>query len=875
MAPAATYVKIADSPAHGRRTEDRLRIVADKKDNLPTDIDALTESTDVGAGGGLRLTDMVGAGLNKMLSGLEPSLEGERIGAYRIVRTIGRGGMGAVFLAERDDRQYTQRVAIKVVSDITLSPEILGRFIGERQILAKLDHPYIAHLIDGGETDSGVPYLVMEYVEGEPILEACRSLGIDERIDLFLKICEAVQFAHQNLIVHRDIKPGNILVSADGIPKLLDFGIAKILDPLQFDQTLIQTQDGQRLLTPEHAAPEQVLGQPVTTATDVYCLGILLYQLLTGTRPYSLEGTRRGELERIICEQPSPLPSSRVTRSLADEANVPLPAPPERLRKRLRGDLDNIILKALRKEPERRYASVNEFAEDIRRHRRGLPVSARPDTWAYRSSKFIQRHRYGVATFVTLVALLSGFAVYSNIQSQRIERERQAAVREKQTAEAALSFLIDMFRSVDPGESRGRDVDAATLVSQASGRIETQLDGQPAVQATLMNTIGVVYYHLGDFDSAMPMLDAAVDRREGLADDPEALIAYRNDLGAVYIEQAHYDEAAQLFARALEDARAYFSTDHHEIARALLGQGTALQQLRDYDAAEPLLREALDIDRRVLDSNDPRLADTITGYATIMWRRNQLDEARAGFEEALGLRRRLLGSDHFETIEAVNNLAAVLIDAGNHDAAEPLFREALQLNEKVLGPEHPTVAINLNNLGYVLRTTGRFAEAENVYRRALAIETVELGSDHPDLAYSLNSLAQILTRTGKLDEADQFYRRALDVMRAEQGEDFEHRLTGQVLANYSILLGRQGRDEEAYERAAMAREKIDAEYPPEHWRRAFAASVLGATLARLGRIEQARPLIADSIAPIETSMGADSVFARDARARLELLTLGE
>ena len=389
-------------------------------------------------------------------------LEGQVIGPYKLIRKIGQGGMGAVYLASRDDDEYKKRVAIKLVKRGMDSEEVLNRFRHERQILASLDHPNIARLLDGGTTEDGLPYFVMEYIEGTPVDTYCdeRRLSINERLNLFRKVCSAISYAHQNLVVHRDIKPGNILVTSNGEPKLLDFGIAKLLNPELYAQTILTTALSTRLMTPDYASPEQVRGRKITTATDIYSLGVVLYELLTGHRPYRIKSYTQEEIERIICRETIEKPSTAINRVVTgkDGAQQTAITPeivsetregqPEKLRKRLAGDLDNIVLMAMRKEPERRYVSAEQFSEDIRRHLEGLPVIARKDTFAYRASKFIRRNKIGVAAAAAfLILAVTATALIIN-QSIRASRERDKA-------QQVSRFLVELFNVSDPGEARG------------------------------------------------------------------------------------------------------------------------------------------------------------------------------------------------------------------------------------------------------------------------------------------------------------------------------------------------------------------------------------------------------------------------------------
>src|SRR5579862_4522499 len=430
----------------------------------------------------------------------EDGLSAKRIGAYQLLRVIGEGGMGKVYLAARADDLYQKEVAIKTVQGgLGQNRAMLLRFRSERQILANLDHPNIARLLDGGITEDGLPYLVMEYVNGVRLDDYCRvnKLATEQRLQLFCTVCAAVDYAHKNLVVHRDIKPANILVTAEGVPKLLDFGIAKLLNPESGD--LAKTLTSERMMTPEYASPEQVRGDQVTTSTDVYALGVLLYELLAGRRPFQLATTSPFEMARIICEQEPELPS------VVSTANSEL-APPDASRK-LSGDLDNIVLMAMRKEPARRYVSVGQFAEDIEAFLGGYPVRARTDTWGYRSGKFIHRHRAGVIATIVVAVALVGFSIGMGLFARRAQRERMAAEREAQ-------FLNSIFESTTPAQTRGKQITGRELLDDGAKRIDTEFSGEPQLQATLFDNIGRAYLGLGLYQKAETVLQRAYDLRK-------------------------------------------------------------------------------------------------------------------------------------------------------------------------------------------------------------------------------------------------------------------------------------------------------------------------------------------------------------------------
>ena len=426
---------------------------------------------------------------------VEEPFVGRQFGAYQVIREIGRGGLGAVYLAARSDDEYRKQVAIKLVRRGLDTEDILRRFRNERQILAQLDHPNIARFIDGGTTDNGLPYFVMEYVKGEPINAYCdaHALPTTERLNLFRKVCAAVTYAHQNLVIHRDLKPSNILVTPEGEPKLLDFGIAKLLGP--GDELFTQTMPALRVMTPEYASPEQVQGEKITTASDVYSLGVLLYELLTGQRPHRLKTPAPEEMARAVTEQE---PERLSTALLHDSRFTSHDA------RSLRGDLDNIVLMAMRKEPARRYSSVGQFSEDIRLHLEALPVIARKDTVAYRASKFVSRHQIGVAAAALVLLSLIGGGVATLI-------EVRTARRAEAKAEAISGFLQKTLQASDPTVNLVGQPTVKDLLDDASKRLATsELSDQPEVRAELQRIIGATYLSLGQYDPAQQNLSDAI-----------------------------------------------------------------------------------------------------------------------------------------------------------------------------------------------------------------------------------------------------------------------------------------------------------------------------------------------------------------------------
>jgi serine/threonine-protein kinase len=630
-----------------------------------------------------------------------------RIGPYRVLRLLGRGGLADVWLTERIEEGVRVEVAVKVVRRGLDTRDILARLRRERWILARLDHPHIARLLDGGSTETGAPYFVLEAIDGEPIDRYCesRELGVTERLELFCSVCAAVHHAHRNLVLHRDLKPSNVLVTPEGVPKLLDFGIAKLLDPEHPEEAPpTRTAAGLRLFTPAYASPEQVRGLPLTTATDVYSLGVLLYRLLTGRSPYEVTGRHPEEVERAVWEADPPKPSATVTNP--------------RRRRRLAGDLDTIVSKALRKEPERRYASAEQLSEDLRRHIAGLPVRARPDTAAYRLSTFVRRHRRALAVSAAGAVLTASLVGYHTV---RLTAERNRARVEAASKARVLELVVSLFEESDPRNSQGRDLTAREILERGAERIRAGLGDEPEARATLLDVLGRVHQSLGLYETAEEQLREALElRRQALGEAHPEVAASLNNLGDLLYERGQTAEAETLVREALDIRRAAFGPEHETVAESLN-----------------------DLAALALGRGDAETAETLLG-------------------QALALRRRLFGEDHPKTASSLRNLAAVL-HQGKRDfaAAEPLYRQALAIQRRHLGGADPQVAVTLVNLARLLDETGDGAAAEPLYRDALSIQRRALGDEHPDVLWTMNNLGVLLARRGRTDEAERLYRQAL------------------------------------------------------------------------------------------------------------------
>jgi serine/threonine-protein kinase len=749
---------------------------------------------------------------------------GRRVGPYRIESVLGCGGMGAVYLAVRDDSTYEKRVAIKVIRGALASPDAVERFKRERQILARLEHPNIARLLDGGATEDGLPYLVMEHIEGRPLHAYCdeRRLDTRARLRLFLEVCAAVAYAHHNLIVHRDIKPGNILVTPSGVPRLLDFGIAKLVD---HDAPSRATEATSLAFTPFYASPEQVQGEPMTTATDVYSLGVLLYEMLTGHGPYRLGSVTPLEMMKAIVEQEAEPPSAAVDRTVRyatsdgrgravltpSSVSLVREGTPGRLRQRLRGDLDAILLTALRKEPSRRYATVEAFAEDIRRSLAGRPVHARPDRLLYRAGKFLRRNRWAVAAALTVVAAIAAGAASFVVQSRRVARERDRAER-------VSTFLIELFTFAAPGEAPSSSITAREVLDRGAERIEHDLQEQPEVRADLMETLANVYDRLGLFDRAVQFSRKALAfRREAARRDPAALARSLNVLGNILVDKGDLHGAEAAYREALERRRPLHGTNSAEVAESLNNLASVLDGQGRVEESARLLEESLAIKRKVLGPEDPRVATTLANLGVNRFKSGDLPGAEARMREALALQRKVLGDHHPDVAFTLQALGVLEDEQGRYAEAEATYREALARQRKVLGQEHPDVVTTLTNLGNTLAHAGRFAEAAAVLAEALPMSRKLFDADSTDIGAVLASLADVERRRGNLEEAEGRAREALALREKKLGPDHTDTAEGRVLLG-EVLLDR-GRLEEAQGLLERGLRDLEKSSGPESRRR--------------------------------------------------------
>ncbi len=762
---------------------------------------------------------------------------GRRIGPYRLVREIGHGGMGAVYLAVRDDDAFQKRVAVKVLRRGMDTEAIISRFRNERQILAGLDHPHIARLIDGGSTPDGLPYFVMEYVDGAPIDEYADAHDLDTtaRLDLFQQVCEAVQYAHQNLIIHRDIKPANVLVTRDGVPKLLDFGIAKLLNPELAGHTLAPTALGLQLMTPEYASPEQVRGDPVTTATDVYSLGMLLYELLTGRRPYEIGSRAPSDIARVVCETVPPRPSTAVTVGptvdgrtgdasipASDADSKPRTRPRtvdgERLRRRLAGDLDNIVMKALSKEPPRRYASVDQFAEDVRRHLAGLPVIARKDTFGYRASKFVRRNRAAVlAAAGVVLALIAGMAgVAWQAQVARAERAR-AEQRFDDVRALASAFLFDLHDAIRdlPGSTPARQL-VVSKGMEYLDKLAADAGDRPDLQRELAAgylRVGDVQGrpfnpNLGDTEGALESYRKAVSVYESLGVTPSSDESIRREASVAYLRLSDVLSVSGDSAGALAAARTGLdfvrdlSNDLSASPQALRDLAVGYSRVGDLLSETGATQEALEHRRRALalmehlaasEPNDPnnlrqlgvayqRMGNSLgnPNYPNVGDHAGALEHLEKSIEVFRRASAAYPTNALFRRNYAVasSNAADILGALGRHDEALAREQEALRTFE-TQAREDPTnaaarndLAISWYKMGEMLAARGRTREALAEYEKAMAIHrslsAADPGNDRArlELASDLAAIGTVQAKLGMRERSLASHSQAVEMARA-------------------------------------------------------------------------------------------------------------
>jgi len=796
---------------------------------------------------------------------LESGLGSHIIGRYRLQQKLGEGGMGEVWEAEQTEPVHRQ-VALKLIKRGMDSAQVVARFESERQALALMEHSAIAKVFDAGTTEHGRPYFVMELVHGAPIHEYCdrHRLSVPQRLELLVQVCEGIQHAHQKAIIHRDVKPSNILVTEqDGapVPKIIDFGVAKATRGRLADD-MLATQVGQLLGTPEYMSPEQLgLEDDIDTRTDVYSLGLVLYELLVGTGPFDTgehEKCDLLEIRRRIREEEPVRPSTRISDLGTD--STPLArlrnTDPASLRRQLQGDLEWIVMKALRRNRSQRYTTAAELSTDIRRFLRHEPIIARPPNAAYRVRKFLRRHRLGVAAAgVALLAIIAGSVGLSVGLVRAVKAERQAS-EEARSAQQVADFLVDLFEVSDPGEARGNTITAREVLDAGAAKVEDELGDQPRIQARLMYTISKVFTNLGLYEDATRLGQNALERREEVfgPDDPKVAESLFG-LADAELLLGRYAEAETHLYRALAIRQELLGGDHSEVAEIHHGLALLHFYRGDYGEAGTLLRRALDIWEGTLEPDDPALAGGFNDLATILYTEGKYEESAVLFQRALELWQESLGEDHPYVATALNNIGAAYKSLGDYAQAEPHYRRALELWERTLGPDHPEVASSLNNLGSLYRRTGRTEEAIEHYTRATEIWEQGLGPDHPDVAISLGNLAGLYKNEGRLVEAEPLFDRALAIRRQALGTD--HADFFLSLRNLGDLYRRQGRFDAAEGLLRQALEGEERTLGPEHPNLADGLHSLALLCAEQGRYADGEKLFLRALPIAAAALGSE------------------
>lgn len=825
------------------------------------EVESLLKSSGDGVTAFVELADQLGEAAMRDRESPAAVSEGGRVGPYRILRELGRGGMGVVYLAERDDAQFAQRVALKLVKRGMDTDAVLQRFLQERQILAQLEHPNIARLYDGGATEDGLPYFAMEYIEGVPLDTYCdaRALDIDERLKLLSDVGSALHHAHQNLVVHRDLKPSNILVTEDGTVKLLDFGIAKLLGGSDEDGTGY-TQTGYGVMTPAYASPEQVTGQAVTTATDVYALGVILYVLLTGRRPVGRSVTSSEELGRAVVDESPERPSVIVQRTetvvldgmevtiTPDSVSHARSTQPERLSRALSGDLDTICLMALRKTPERRYPSAEAFVEDLRRYLTGLPVRARPDTLTYRAHKFVKRNLAMVgATALVFCALVAGLTVAL--------WQAQVARQEARKAEEVQQVLESLFTVSDPNIAQGEALTARDLLDTGASRIQGELAEQPEVQAEMLSVIGRLYHPLGEYDRAEGLHRQALALQRDLKGPMHIDVVEKiNDLANVLREKGSYEEAKRLYEQALQIFDSSAASNDEVFATTLNNYGLLLTETADYRAAEPMLRQVISLRREQLGAGHPAVATSMNELAQALKFDGRFEEAEPLYHDAIAMLEAHFGTENLQVALTKENLAMLYARQGDYEATGPLLKETLRVREKLLSPRHPDVAITQSNLAALAYVTGNYDAAEAGFRAVLEIHKNQLGEENPRVATDLNNLANALKMKGAYAQSKSVQLQALALNKRLYGDEHPSVATSLYnLANVEFELGNLKEAQSLFQSALQARQKVlDA----GHYDIALAQASLGRVLLEEQLFEEALAKLEPSVAVLQNTLGS-------------------
>ncbi len=691
-----------------------------------------------------------------------PSLVGEQIGTYRVQQVIGHGGMASVYLAERADDAYQGQVALKVMRRGMDTPSNIERFRRERTILAGLDHPNIARLLDGGVTKAGLPYLVMEYINGTPLLDYCNhhTLTVNQRLKLFRSVCKAVQYAHKNTVIHRDLKPSNILVTQEGRIKILDFGIAKLLEPEDPNTTLFQTQEGARLLTLSYAAPEQINSEPVTTATDSYSLGILLYELLAGVHPFDFEDKQLTEIETLI-RQKLPIGPSNQFKSLPSEEKHTIAeerdTDPSTLSARLQGDLDAIIMKALRKEPEARYDSTGELLDDLMRHEQNRPLVARDDSWRYKSSKFLKRYKTGLAVAAGFLLLIIGFTVFYTWQ---ITEQKNRAQLEAQEAQQISNFLLGLYDTA----SEEQTVSVEQLL-QKGLQEANQLQNEP-VFPSVLSVMGQAYLNFGDYDKALDLYQKALkESRVFHGENSSEHASILHKIGNLHRKDYNHKKALPYLRESYKIRSEILGTTHVETAHSLSSLAEALHHIGKLDSAELYARKALEIQQQLLPPAHRDLLDSMVDLANLLREQEQYAEAEELLFTAISRAENEWANNSAPHGAYYNDLAYLYRHQEQYKQAIKYYNKALEVHEEEYPRGHPEVLMTRRNLATSQYFAGQYNEAEKSFQENVSAVKEKYSTNHPRTAAQLNMLGLLLLSAQRHTQAEPYLRESVSIHR--------------------------------------------------------------------------------------------------------------
>ncbi len=711
---------------------------------------------------------------------------GKQLGPYKIENKIAEGGMGVVYLGIRTDEQFKKKVAIKLIKGGQSSGYILKRFQNERQTLANLDHPNIAKLLDGGTLEDGNQFFIMEYIDGVQIDTYCddNKLSINERLKLFQKVCSAVHYAHRNLVIHRDIKPSNILVTKEGEPKLLDFGIAKILENEESKYETILTKTGSWNFTPEYASPEQVKGEKITTSSDIYSLGVLLYKLLSGHHPYKFPSYLPIDVNKIVCETQPEKPSTiiQTTEEFQSKDGINKIINPdlignlrneniEKILKKLSGDIDNIILMALRKEPERRYASVEQFSEDIRRHLVGLPVIARKDTFLYISSRFIKRHKFGVAASIVIFLLFISGILGIIWQANVAAKQRDMAKIEAEKTNRINTFLQNMLASPDPVEE-GKDVKVTDILDKAVSKIDSNFEEQPEIKASIRTTIGITYQNLGLYKKAIVQFKKALIARKILYGKfSEKIAESTKNLALAYHYFGDFKKAKTLYEESLNIYHKIDSVNNFSYSEALNDYATLIMDLGEYDRAIKLFKDVIKLDEKIFPGNNVNTAAAYNNLAINLDYKNDERNAEIYYRKAISMDSAALGGNNYILAHPINNLAFIYLKKKNFQEAINLFQRSYNIRKRLLPDNHPELGFAIYNLGCTYWYVKNYDKALNLLYEAIAMWHKNLPSDHPYFGNAYYWIGKIFNSENKPDKSLYYLKESLKIRLKKESEN--------------------------------------------------------------------------------------------------------